>query len=225
MSVVESEGDVEADFWLERWKTKEIGFHAKSANHFLVKYFGKVGIQAGGRVFVPLCGKSLDMHWLLAEGYNLAGAELSRIAVEELFEELGVEPTIESIGELTRYSAEKIEIFQGDIFELSRTVLGAVDGIYDRAALVALPGAMREKYARHLMEITNCAPQLMICFDYEQSKRSGPPFSVSDTLVHGYYDGSYEVEFLESVEEMLGVQRDVPAMEKAWKLVKTGSRV
>ena len=211
---------VEADFWLERWKTNEIGFHANKANHFLVKYFGEVGVGKGARVFVPLCGKSLDLHWLLAQGYRVAGAELSRIAVELLFEELGVKPRLTEMGELTRYSADEIEIYLGDIFNLTREVLGKVDAIYDRAALVALPEEMRVKYTKHLMEITECAPQLMIDFVYDQSLRQGPPFSVSDAAVLAYYADAYELVFLEGENLKLGPNAEVPAVEKAWILKK-----
>jgi hypothetical protein len=45
-------------------------------------------------VFLPLCGKTLDIQWLLSRGYGVAGSELSKIAVEQLFSELGVEPNI-----------------------------------------------------------------------------------------------------------------------------------
>jgi Thiopurine S-methyltransferase (TPMT). len=33
-------------------------------------------------VLVPLCGKSLDMDWLLDAGYKVFGIELSNIAIQ-----------------------------------------------------------------------------------------------------------------------------------------------
>lgn len=66
-----------------------------------------------------------------------------------------MEPQITQEGEIKHYSAENIDMFTGDIFELSSEMLGPVDAIYDRAALVALPKEMRKRYAGHLTEITN----------------------------------------------------------------------
>ena len=49
------------------------------------------------------------------------------------------------------YSYNNIEIFVGDFFDLSTEILGDVDFIYDRAALVALPEYMRKMYVEHLL--------------------------------------------------------------------------
>src|SRR5699024_8207116 len=127
------------------------------------KHFGDLSLPKGSRLFLPLCGKTLDIHWLLAEGYRVAGAELSSIAVAELFAELGVTPSEMQHGSLSHYQADQIDIFQGDIFELTADLLGPVDAVYDRAALVALPEGLRQQYAQHLVKITHRAPQLLLC--------------------------------------------------------------
>ena len=38
-------------------------------------------------VFVPLCGKSLDMVWLLEQGFSVTGCEISELAVQQFFTE------------------------------------------------------------------------------------------------------------------------------------------
>ena len=43
---------------------------------------------------------------------------------------------------MRRFSAEKVKLFSGDFFDLSRGRLGPVDVLCDRAALVALPGEL-----------------------------------------------------------------------------------
>src|SRR6185503_16992975 len=151
-----------------KWERNEIGFHNAEAHPLLVAHFGALSLPKGSRVFLPLCGKTRDIDWLLASGYRVAGAELSPIAVEQLFAELGTVPEVAEIGQLRRYSADGSDIFAGDIFALSRDVLGPVDAVYDRAALVALPKDMRGNYAAHLAEVTGRAPQLLISFDYDQ---------------------------------------------------------
>ena len=54
-------------------------------------------------------------------------------------------------------------------------MLGPVDAIYDRAALVALPEDMRSRYAPHLYgNHRSRKPQLLICYEYDQSLEKGP---------------------------------------------------
>lgn len=148
---------------------------------------------------MPLCGKTLDIGWLLSHGYRVAGVELSEMAIKELFAELGTEPQIVKYGKLKHYGAKDIDIFVGDIFDLSGEMLGKIDAVYDRAALVALPEEMRKRYTSHLMKITDEAPQLLICYEYDQLLMEGPPFSVSDAEVNQHYAKSYDITRVESV--------------------------
>lgn len=209
---------MEKDFWFERWQNMEIGFHLNQANPLLVKHFAALELPKHCRIFVPLCGKTLDMHWLLDQGYFVAGAELSETAVQQLFAELGVEPRIEAMDGLKSYSAEGIIVYVGDIFALTVEELGDIDAVYDRAALVALPEAMRKAYTEHLLELTNTAPQLLITFVYDQAKMPGPPFSVSDNEVASHYGEAYQLTRLESADVAGGLKGQCEAAENVWLL-------
>lgn len=137
-------------YWLQKWEQNNIAFHRSEANPVLVNYFEDLSLAKGSRVFVPLSGKTLDIGWLLAHGYRVAGAELIEIAIQQLFGELDITPQIVEMGEVKHYSAENIDIFVGDIFQVSSEMLGSVDAIYDRAALVALPADVRDRDTAHL---------------------------------------------------------------------------
>ena len=205
-------------FWHQKWESNDIAFHRSEANPLLVKYFNELSLAKGSRVFVPLCGKSLDIPWLLSHGYRVAGAELSKIAIEQLFGELGVTPEISRDGELDHYRANNIDLFVGDIFDVSDKMLGPVDAIYDRAALVALPEDMRNRYAAHVTKMTNTAPQLLICYEYDQRLMEGPPFSVSNQEVNQKYSERYELTLLESAIVPSGLKGRVTARENVWLL-------
>ena len=209
---------MDASFWHQRWERNEIAFHESAANPLLVKYFKDLSLVKGSRVFLPLCGKTLDIGWLLSSGYRVAGAELSELAVKQLFVELGVEPEISEVEKVTRYSATKIDIFVGDIFDVSRKILGSVDAIYDRAALVALPEELRSRYTMHLQEMTAHAPQLLICYEYDQTLMAGPPFSIRNEEVHRHYRRSYELTLLESTNVPGGLKKKCAAKENVWLL-------
>jgi thiopurine S-methyltransferase len=209
---------MDASFWHQRWGNNDIPFHEREANPLLVKYFAALSLSKGSRVFVPLCGKTLDIHWLLSQGYRVAGAELSTIAIEQLFVELGMEPTVSSAGEVDHYSATDIDIFVGDIFHVSREMLGPVDAIYDRAALVALPEELRKRYTVHVTAMTDNSPQLLICYEYDQSLMEGPPFSVSNEEVARHYKDKYDVTLMVSADVPGGLKGKCPARENVWLL-------
>lgn len=209
---------MDAQFWHDRWAKNEIGFHKSEANPFLVKYVHALALSKGNRVFVPLCGKTLDIPWLLSNGYRVAGAELSALAIDQLFSGLGVTPTITKSGRIAHYHANDIDIFVGDLFDVTRTMLGPVDAIYDRAALVALPDTIRSRYTAHLTDITNHAPQLLICYEYDQRAAEGPPFSISHEEVRRHYADQYQLTLLTSEDVPGGLKGKCAATEHVWLL-------
>lgn len=209
---------MDAEFWHQRWETNQIGFHGDEPNPLLVRHIDKLSLTQGSRLFLPLCGKTLDIAWLLSRGFRVVGIELSGIAIDQLFSELQVTPEIATVGELTHYKAENLDIYAGDFFTLSGQILGPVDAVYDRAALVALPEAMRAQYTHHLANISDKAPQLLINFQYDQQLTDGPPFSVSNEEIHAHYRGHYQITLAESADVPGGLRGTVPAKENVWLL-------
>ena len=193
---------MEHSFWHSKWQKNEIGFHEPEGNALLIKYGSSLldaenSHSALKRIFVPLCGKTRDIGWLLSQGCEVVGAELSEVAIIQLFEELGAEPTVTPTAKGKVYAKDGLTIHVGDIFKLTSSDIGDVTGVYDRAALVALPSPLREQYAAHLITITQCAPQLIISFEYDQNEMAGPPFSVNEKTVDSLYADDYDIKRLE----------------------------
>jgi len=211
---------METGYWHKKWAAGDIGFHNSEANPLLTEHFPKLNLAKGSRVFLPLCGKTRDLAWLLANGYQVAGAELSQLAITELFHELGKTPNILELGDHLHYSADAIDIFVGNIFDLSAELLGPVDAVYDRAALVALPPDMRRQYTTHLTAITGSAPQLLISYEYDQTVIEGPPFSVSEEEVRQHYDAIYQVTPIVHKDVPGGLKGKVASTETVWLLQK-----
>ncbi|MBB5720938.1 thiopurine S-methyltransferase [Loktanella ponticola] len=182
------------------------------------RHFLALNLAADARVFVPLCGKSRDIAWLLARGCRVVGIELSEIAVQQLFDEMAVVPVVSQIGPLTLYAADGVDIYVGDVFALTAKVLGQVDAVFDRAALVALPAELRSRYAAHLVAITDSATQLVVTFTYDQTQMSGPPFSISERMIKDLYAGSYDLHDLQTQDVPGGFKGKIPATETAWFL-------
>ena len=112
----------------------------------------------------------------------------------------------------------RVDVYVGDIFALSSLVLGTVDAIYDRAAMVALPSAMRVRYAQHLRKLTHNAQQLLVCFEYDQAQLAGPPFAVSEDEVRAHYAAYYRLHILQAKALAGGLKGKVEAVEKVYLL-------
>ena len=189
------------DFWLERWKQEEIGFHDKEVNTYLAQYWHELHLAQGRAVFVPLCGKSVDMQWLREQGSPVLGVELSSAAAQAFFKENGYTPNYHANGKFDRYEANDISILCGDFFDLSRDDLAAVSAVYDRAAMVALPPEMREQYVKHLMSILPASAQiLLVTFDYPQPEMQGPPFAVSAEETEVLYREHADIRLLAKID-------------------------
>ena len=184
------------DFWHDKWKKGDIGFHETRTNPSLIVHFPEVGPSAPAIVFVPLCGKTRDIAWLLDQGYQVGGAELSERAVIDLFHDLGMIPDIAKHHAGSRFSGPDVTIFVGDIFDLAPADIGVVDIVYDRAALVALPYDIRAAYAQQVAALSGDAPQLLLCFEYDQQVMTGPPFSVDQNEIRRVYGQMFGIDNL-----------------------------
>lgn len=208
------------EFWLERWERGEIGFHQDEINPYLRQYWPELSNSHVGEVFVPLCGKSLDMMWLRRHGCKVFGVELSSIAVQDFFRENGQSPTHAISGKFEICEADGIRILCGDFFDLNKEDMAQVSAVYDRASLVALPPDMRERYARHLVDILRPATQiLLVTFDYPQAEMQGPPFAVSVKDVETLYGKYADIRLLAQKDTLPEnprfVQRGVTRMEES----------
>jgi thiopurine S-methyltransferase len=171
--------------WMQRWKDGETGWHKQVPNSRLIEFIDGLSLQPGDTVFVPLCGKSQDMLYLLEQGYKVIGVELSALAIDAFFKENGIPYTVQEARDFTVYNAPNIRIFCGDYFTLDAGHLDAVSAVYDRASLIALPTELRLRYAQHLYAIipSGCR-MLLLTLNYPQSQISGPPFAVNETEVN-----------------------------------------
>lgn len=186
------------DFWHQRWQENRIGFHQDAPTPLLQKHWPALGVPAGATVFVPLAGKSLDMFWLAQQGHRVLGVELSPLAVERFFAEHDLHPDIETTRYGAHYRAGAIELICGDAFGLDEAILAGCAAVFDRAALIALPPALRQRYVRelHARLPTGCRG-LLITLEYPQDERAGPPFSVAEDEVRVLYGDHWRIELRE----------------------------
>ncbi len=193
---------MDTEFWHDRWRTNQIGFHQHDFNRHLLKHWRRLGTQPGARVFVPLCGKSRDLIWLTGRGHAVVGCEINKIAVESFFNEAGLTPRCAVDGPVQRWSAGLIEILLGDFFNLSRGLVGSFGAVYDRASLIAFPQSMRATYVQALARLmASGTSMLLIALEYAQHEMDGPPFSVPESEIRSLFGGVADIELLETVSD------------------------
>ena len=219
---------MDSKFWQQRWQDGRIGFHKSDVNPQLTEYFSELAVPISGQVLVPLCGKSVDMVWLAHAGYDVVGVELVETAVQAFFVEQKVIPTITEFKSATvnailkRYqgqlAGQTITLWAADIFAISAIDIGEINAVYDRAALIALPATMRADYSAQIVKLSNHAPQLLITLNYDQSKKDGPPFSISQQQLQQYYDTDYKIIELENQSSTLNTASELAVTEQVWLL-------
>lgn len=202
--------------WLSRWREGRTAFHEGKPNAMLEQHRGR--LAGAKRVLVPLCGRAEDLAYLAAHGHEVVGVELAEQAVREFFERHALVPEVAPQGALTAYRAGAITILAGDMFAVTPDDVGPVDGLYDRAALIALPPELRPRYVQALRALLPVgAPGLVITLEYPEGAASGPPFSVLESELRALYAGA-EVEWLEDRANTSGrlAQASIPATERGF---------
>ncbi|MEO8985375.1 MAG: thiopurine S-methyltransferase [Rhodanobacter sp.] len=199
------------EFWLQRWREGRTGWHRDAVMPLLEKHWPALSLPRASRVLMPLCGKSLDIIWLAAQGYSVLGVELASLAVEQFFAENHLHPQTHTAADGTHYRAGNIEIINGDVFGVEASTLATCVGAYDRAALIALPPTMRERYAQRIYARLPAGCQtLLITLEYPHEQMEGPPFSVDEAEVRRLFGDAWEITQLER-HDILHSQPDFAA--------------
>jgi len=188
---------VQPDFWLDRWRTAQIGFHQAVVDRHLKGYWPLLELPLNSRVFVPLCGKSLDLLWLRERGHSVTGVEISPVALESFLMEHGIPARRRVLSCFDVYEADGFTLFCGDFFKLTPALLGNVFAVYDRAALISWTPSARESYVEQLISLTSPGTQtLMIAVEYPPEQMKGPPFPLTRDTIESLYASHYSIEEL-----------------------------
>jgi thiopurine S-methyltransferase len=186
---------LQPDFWLERWRTGQIGFHQPAVDRHLRRHWPDLGLSENSGVFVPLCGKSLDLLWLRERGHSVAGVELSAVALESFCMEQGVLAKRRALDHFEVYEAARIQLYRGDFFKLAPELLGTFSAVYDRASLISWTPELRPAYVAHMAALSKPGTlTLLIVMEYLQAQMPGPPFSVSAEDIDRLYSGSHAIQ-------------------------------
>lgn len=184
--------------WQDRWQAGQIGFHKPEAHDLLLKH--QPEFKGRARVYVPLCGKSVDLVWLFEHGHDVVGCEFVPQAVAAFFAEqraaLDAQPTSVIFGDVVLHDVPGLRIVQGDAFAADTASLGgSVDAVWDRAALVAIDPDRRADYVTALKRVlAKDGVIVLVTFSYDQAKLDGPPWSIDGAEVERLFGADFTIE-------------------------------
>ena len=189
--------------WLKFWENNETNWHGDNVTQELIEYFELFELEPRDKVFVPLCGKSLDMLYIMNQGFSVIGVEISEIGVRQFFNENNLTYKITKVDDFDLYSTENLEIYCGDFFALTSKHLNKVKSVFDRKSLIALEPEVRQKYVKHLNDIISVGARiLLVTLQYPQHQMSGPPFSVNKSEVELLFSMTFESRELRSFNDI-----------------------
>ncbi|XP_041039466.1 probable thiopurine S-methyltransferase isoform X1 [Carcharodon carcharias] len=200
--------------WMTRWEKKHIGFHKGEIHELLQKHSDIIlNGRKQIRIFVPLCGKSLDMKWFADQGHTVVGVEASKMAIKEFFAEQNLSHTQESVpgmpgSEVFKSSDGRISLFNCNVFDFSSAIAGKFDGIWDRGSLVAINPPDRKHYVKLMTTLmAKECHYLLDTFTYDQDRCAGPPFSIPKLTIEDLYGQSCNIQLIESSDALTDRQR------------------
>ncbi|WP_019215855.1 thiopurine S-methyltransferase [Legionella tunisiensis] len=212
-------------FWLNLWREGKTIFHRTEVNTDLNTRWAGLQLPAAATVLVPLCGKSLDMLWLMEQGFQVVGIELSEQAVLQFSEENRLTLVKEIHSQAIKYTSQSLTIWVADIFSFNTAFIVPADAIYDRAALIALPENLRPQYVRICLRWLKAKGKILLkTMYYDESDMQGPPFSVSDAEIRQLYSNCQTIQCVRETNRQVDEQDPLYARglrevaDKVWYL-------
>mmetsp|Transcript_52625 Transcript_52625/g.79862 ORF Transcript_52625/g.79862 Transcript_52625/m.79862 type:complete len:315 (-) Transcript_52625:86-1030(-) len=242
--------------WLDRWDSNRIGFHLDDVNPWLVKHIDKLlskkdttcsntdtttttttptSTTTTTRVFVPLCGKTVDMAYLVQQllaadsddgsAPQVVGVDGIRKALSEFVDEqpdLKISKTTTTTADgYETFSGPNITLLRGDFFALTEAAAGGkFDAMFDRGSLVAIDPKMRQAYLDIIGKLMAPGGKILLVSverrgtDLEAVKK-GPPFSISEGDVREMYEGLDWVESVTLLDAKDEFEDDPKARERS----------
>nr|CAB3267192.1 thiopurine S-methyltransferase-like [Phallusia mammillata] len=198
----QSSSDISLKDWDNKWKAEKTMWHRNEVHVDLLKH---EKLLDTGRIFLPLCGKSVDLKYLAEKGHEVVGLEFSEKACDDFFQENGLQFTKRKLVDFAFFQYEakelKITIFQGDMFDANKSLLGSFDAIWDRGSFVAINESDRPKYAKILCNILKPTGKVLLnSFTYDSTEFGGPPHSADRETVEKVFGSTFKVTFLDSYD-------------------------
>ncbi|MFC5411294.1 thiopurine S-methyltransferase [Larkinella bovis] len=185
---------MEKQVWAASREASNARFHRQDVHPYVLKHLTPFALMEK-TVFVPLCGRSLDLVYFSQFADRVVGVEQAERVILQFFADNQL--AYEKVGE--RYISNNLTIFCKDLFALTPEEVGEIDLVYDRASLVALPLPLRVGYLQKMEELTSPGTQYFLTTLEYAPEMDSAPYSIAPDEVYGYFP-NYLIEHVESPE-------------------------
>jgi len=212
-------------YWTTRYDSKTTGWLINNAHPFLLKNpdlllggrSDRVESENSKKIFVPLCGTTHDLLYLLSLGFEVFGVEGVKSCFEVLNERDGLGLVFNEKESTYETPDGRLKIYYGDLYKCPIEKWGPFDCVWDRASLIAIDMDFRPSYAdiikrslgsnsldrefRYIIEVVS----------YDKSLFQGPPKCVTEEDLKTLYP-EYKIEILQDskITESSGLYKTFP---------------
>ena len=179
--------------WIKAWEDPK--FHSNKVNQLFTKHHDKLQLVPGGgsRVFVPLCGKAVEMGLLAVGGHTVVGVEVAPIACESFFTENNIKFTKSPIGKIDGdvYTSTddkmKVKLYCCDFYQFTPDIEGDFDVVWDSGAMNAIDAEDHGKYLDVIKPLMapGCCDLTEFCFSPDWTLEVSTD-SIQEKLGAGY---------------------------------------
>jgi thiopurine S-methyltransferase len=207
-------------FWNHLWEQGRIkGFHESDLNILLLQHIDElIAGRQNIRVFIPLCGKALEIKWFADLGHTVVGVDSSPLAVEAFFTENSLEFTKQPVekvnGTLYQCTSLPISIYCCDFMLFCRDVEGPFDAIWDRGGLVAVRKSDLSAYCQVIKSLMGPGCRYFVeTMEYDPNMFGGPPSFISEEMILTLFGDLCTCQKLATIEDKVKHNRWAPASE------------
>ncbi|XP_006825177.1 thiopurine S-methyltransferase-like [Saccoglossus kowalevskii] len=212
-------GDHDDDYmtvetWRKRWRKGQTKFHLEKVHPILQKHYSWLTKEEEKqRFFLPLCGKSLDLKWLVDKGHVVVGNECSAEGVKQFFDEHDLEYTVEPIedisGDIHQAKNLDVTIYCCDFFLITPEIIGTFDAVWDRGSLAAIHPEDRKKYADVFFPLLKKDGRCLLdLFQVDHEHFAGPPHTFPPEELQTLLGKHLQVELVNTRDALTSWQKE-----------------
>ncbi|CAK8673561.1 unnamed protein product [Clavelina lepadiformis] len=199
------EDTLNEEYWKKIWENGQIhDFHHANVHEHLIKYKDHF-LHQNCRVFIPLCGKSVDLNYLAECGHEVVGCELSETAILQFFQEHSMtfkqSQYPKAPFEVFKAADKNITIYKGDFLKLNSSVIGKFDAVWDQGAFIAIHPSQRLKYTDIMKDLISLDGKYLLFSLQFDGVNSATPYSVTEMDMEETFGRYFDVSTLETYQK------------------------
>lgn len=200
------------EYWENRYKCNAIQWHIDEVHPQLLRYLSELTQQGADnpenaekklKFFLPLCGKSKDIPFLVNLGFDVFGVEAVPSVIQEFSQQNKLDLVYDESRFLYHNKGETLKIYCGDLFKCPIEEYGPFDCVWDRASFIALDYSFRPAYLDMMKRAIALGKQhdfryLLQSVKFDKNNFAGPPRCVDSQDIDEFYRSWADVTQLES---------------------------